>query len=83
MDKHVACMAATGTPTSLKGLGITHPAALDLAEKACALLRLLNTSSPAGIAALPGCGVLVAASDVVIMLPSLMAETERKPKRAR
>jgi hypothetical protein len=56
MDKHVACMAATGTPTSLKGLGITHPAALDLAEKACALLRLLNTPSPAGIAALAADG---------------------------
>jgi len=53
---HVACLAAVGTPATLKGLGLTHPEALDLAEKACALLRLLNTPSPEGIGALAADG---------------------------
>jgi hypothetical protein len=53
IDKHVvACMAAIGKPGTLKGLGLSHPEALDGTEKACALLRLLNTPNPAGIAAL-------------------------------
>jgi ribonuclease HI len=54
---HVACMAAIGSPAALKGLGLTHPEALDLAEKACALLRLLNTASPEGIGALAADGL--------------------------
>ena len=49
---HVACLAAVGSPATLKGLGLTHPEALDKAEKASTLLRLLNTPSPHGIGAL-------------------------------
>ena len=53
---HVACLAAIGSPATLKGLGLTHPEALDKAEKASTLLRLLNTPSPEGIGALAADG---------------------------